>query len=424
MPGPHPPSSSAAPGTDSRSVDLHQTSGPVRFNPYTEEFFESPYAIYRRMRDEAPVYYSEELNFFALTRYDDVAPAYRDFTTYSSARGVSVDMVNATKLKMPKGRVLIMMDPPEHELMRKLVNRVFTPRAVAGLEAMVATKIDSALARVDPRQFDVVSDFSALFPMEIIADMLGVPTEDRNELRRLLDKGLERQPGQALPTRESIDAMIASGTYYFELVQKRRRQPQDDMISRLIDTEVIESGEARRLDDVEIAGFANMLGGAGAETVTKLIGNAIVVFAEHLDQWRRLRTDRDKVPAAFEELLRFEGPSQYNVRYSLKEVTLHGRTIPQGSAVMLINGAANRDERAFPDPDRFDIDRERKVGFNLGFGYGIHSCLGAALARMEGRIALNALLDRLPDFEVDSDGLKRVNMTNVIGWSHVPVRAL
>ncbi|CAA0091686.1 Putative cytochrome P450 123 [Mycolicibacterium vanbaalenii] len=424
MPGPHPPSSSAAPGTDSRSVDFHQTSGPVRFNPYTEEFFESPYAIYRRMRDEAPVYYSEELNFFALTRYDDVAPAYRDFATYSSARGVSVDMVNATKLKMPKGRVLIMMDPPEHELMRKLVNRVFTPRAVAGLEAMVATKIDSALARVDPRQFDVVSDFSALFPMEIIADMLGVPTEDRNELRRLLDKGLERQPGQALPTRESIDAMIASGTYYFELVQKRRRQPQDDMISRLIDTEVIECGEARRLDDVEIAGFANMLGGAGAETVTKLIGNAIVVFAEHLDQWRRLRTDRDKVPAAFEELLRFEGPSQYNVRYSLKEVTLHGRTIPQGSAVMLINGAANRDERAFPDPDRFDIDRERKVGFNLGFGYGIHSCLGAALARMEGRIALNALLDRLPDFEVDSDGLKRVNMTNVIGWSHVPVHAL
>ncbi len=196
------------------------------------------------------------------------------------------------------------------------------------------------------------------------------------------------------------------------------------MRSRLLDTGGLECGARTLPDDVEIAGFANMLGGAGAETVTKLIGNAIVVFAEHLDQWRRLRTDRDKVPAAFEELLRFEGPSQYNVRYSLKEVTLHGRTIPQGSAVMLTNGAANRDERAFPDPDRFDIDRERKVGFNLGFGYGIHSCLGAALARMEGRIALNALLDRLPDFEVDSDGLKRVNMTNVIGWSHVPVHAL
>jgi cytochrome P450 len=396
----------------------------VRFDPYSEDFFNSPYATYRRMRDEAPVYYNLSLNFYALTRYDDVAPAYKDFDTYSSARGVSVDMVNASKLKMPRGKVLIMMDPPEHELMRKLVNRVFTPRAVANLESMVREKIYDSISTLDPKSFDAVADFSALFPVEIITEMLGVPPADRQELRGLLDKGLEREPGQALPSRESIDAMIASGTYYYDLVQQRREQPRDDMISRLIETEVIEGGESRRLQDVEIAGFANMLGGAGAETVTKLVGNAMVVFAENPDQWQDLRENREKIPAAFEELLRYEGPSQYNVRYSLREVTLHGTTIPAGSAVMLINGAANRDERAFPDPDRFDIDRERKVGFNLGFGYGIHSCLGAALARMEGRIALDALLDLIPRFEVDHEGLRRVNMTNVIGWAHVPVRAL
>ena len=405
------------------STSKHSECDAVEFDPYSEDFFNSPYETYRRMRDEAPVYYNDKLNFFALSRYHDVAPAYKDFETYSSARGVSVDMVNASKLKMPRGRLLIMMDPPEHELMRKLVNRVFTPRAVAALEPMVREKISAAAKALDPSSFDAVADFSALFPVEIITEMLGVPPADRQHLRELLDKGLEREPGRALPSRESIDAMIASGTYYFDLVQQRRKAPRNDMISRLIETEVVENGERRQLEDVEIAGFANMLGGAGAETVTKLVGNAVVVFAEHSDQWQHLRENRHKVPAAFEELLRYEGPSQYNVRYSLRDKTLHGVTIPAGSAVMLINGSANRDERVFPEPDRFDIDRERKIGFNLGFGYGIHSCLGAALARMEGQLALNVLLDLVPRFTIDHGGLRRVNMTNVIGWANVPVRA-
>ena len=376
------------------------------------------------MRNEAPVYYDEQYDFYALTRYEDVAPAYKDFETYSSAKGVSLDMVKATKLKMPPGKLIIMLDPPEHELMRKLVNRVFTPRAVERLEPMIREKIDDVLNTLDPKSFDGVAEFSALFPVEIITTMLGVPPDDRQQVRIWLDKGLERAPGAMTPSKEGIDAMMASGVYYFDLIQQRRAQPRDDMISRLIGTEVVEDGEVRRLSDVEIAGFANMLGGAGAETVTKLVGNALVVFAENPDQWRKLRADRSKVPAAFEELLRYEGPSQYNVRHSLREVTLHGTTIPAGSAVMLINGSANRDERVFVDPDRFDIDRERRIGYNLGFGYGIHSCLGAALARMEGRIALETLLDLIPEFEVDRSGLRRVNMTNVCGWKNVPVRAL
>jgi cytochrome P450 len=398
--------------------------GPVEFDPYSDDFFNSPFETYRRMRDEAPVYHNAKYDFWALTRYEDVAPALKDFETYSSAKGITLDMVKAAELKMPAGSFIIMMDPPEHERMRKLVNRVFTPRAVAALEPMIREKINDVVKSLDLSGFDAVADFSAPFPVEIITTMLGVPADDRQQLRLWLDKGLEREHGSMGPSREGLDAMIASGTYYYNLIQERRAAPQDDMISRLIEAEVVEDGEVRRLDDVEIAGFANMLGGAGAETVTKLVGNALVVFAENPGQWQRLREDRSKIPAAFEELLRYEGPSQYQVRYSMREVTLHGTTIPAGSAVLLINGAATRDERMFGDPDRFDIDRERKIGYNLGFGYGIHSCLGAALARMEGQIALDALLDLIPQYEIDHDGLRRVHMANVCGWSNVPVRSL
>ncbi len=400
------------------------SGGPVEFDPYSEDFFCAPFETYRRMRDEAPVYYSDKYDFWALTRYDDVAAAIKDHETYSSAKGVTLDIVKAPAAVSPIGKIIISLDPPEHERMRKLVNRVFTPRAIASLEQMVRDTIDRHVKQLDPSSFDAVADFAALFPVEIITSMLGVPAEDRQQLRRWLDKGLEREPGSISPSAESMDAMVQSGTYYYALIQERRDKPQDDMISRLIETEVVENGEARRLDDMEIAGFATMLGGAGAETVTKLVGNAVVVFADNPDQWQKLKDDRDKIPAAFEELLRYEGPSQYQIRTTTRDVTLHGTTIPAGDPVLLINGAASRDERFFPDPDRFDIDRERKVGYNLNFGYGIHSCLGAALARMEGRIALETLLDLIPQYEIDRSGLQRVHMTNVCGWANVPVRAL
>ena len=399
------------------------SGGPVVFDPYSEDFFCAPFDTYRRMRDEAPVYYSEKYDFWALTRYDDVAAAVKDHETYSSAKGVTLDIVKAPEAVSPIGKIIISLDPPEHERMRKLVNRVFTPRAIASLEQMVRDTIDRYVKQLDPSSFDAVADFAALFPVEIITSMLGVPAEDRQQLRLWLDKGLEREPGSISPPRESMDAMIQSGAYYYQLIQERREKPQDDMISRLIETEVVEDGEARRLEDAEIAGFATMLGGAGAETVTKLVGNAVVVFADNPDQWQKLKDDRDKIPAAFEELLRYEGPSQYQIRTTTRDVTLHDTTIPAGDPVLLINGSATRDERFFPDPDRFDIDRERKVGYNLNFGYGIHSCLGAALARMEGRIALETLIDLIPSYEIDRSGLQRVHMTNVCGWANVPVHA-
>ncbi|MFZ1175339.1 MAG: cytochrome P450, partial [Mycobacterium sp.] len=213
--------------------------------------------------------------------------------------------------------------------------------------------------------------------------------------------------------------------YYFTLVQQRREEPQDDMISRLIAAEIpSEDGQPRKLDDIEITGFATLLGGAGAETVTKLLGNAAVIFARNPEQWQKLLDDRTKIPAAVEELLRYEGPVQYNVRYTLKEAHVSGGVIPAGKPVFLIGASANRDPEAFNDADVFDIDRDRSQAQNLGLGYGIHSCLGAALARMESAIALDKLLDFMPRYEVNWDGLQRVHMQNVAGWQNVPVKVL
>jgi cytochrome P450 len=315
------------------------------------------------------------------------------------------------------------MDPPEHRRMRGLVNKVFTPRAITAQEGVVRDRIRHHLSRVDPASFDVVAEFSALFPVEVITTMLGVPEEQRQQVRLWLDASLERPPGRMRQSRAGADAMMQTGMLYYNLIQLRREVPAEDMITSLINAEVDRDGGGRtRLDDVEIAGFATLLGGAGAETVTKLIGSAVVLFSRHRDQWRQLLDDRSKIPAAVEEVLRFEGPVQYDCRYTLKPVHLHGMTIPAGKAVMLLGASANRDERAFTNADIFDINRDRAEAQNLGFGYGIHSCLGAALARMETAIALEHLLDFMPNFEVDYDGLRRVSMTSVAGYANVPVR--
>lgn len=396
----------------------------VEFNPFSQEFFDGAYDTYRRLRDEAPVYYNAQWDFWALSRYDDVAPATKDHETYSSAKGATLDMVKAHDDAIPVPKVIISMDPPEHQKMRKLVSNVFTPRAITSLESMVHEKVYERIEALDPWSFDVVADFSALFPNDVITTMLGVPKEDRDQIRHWVDLLLERHPGEIAVPATGFEASMNTGIYYYNLIRDRRAAPQDDMISRLIETEIERDGQVEKLTDVDIAGFATLLGGAGAETVTKLIGNAIVAFADFPDQWQKLRDDRSKIPAAVEELLRFEAPSQYQVRTAMRDVTLHGTTIPAGSAVLLVTGSATRDERMFPDPDRLDIDRERKMGFNLALGYGIHSCLGAALARMEGRIALEALLHLIPEYEVDRAGLRRVAMANVCGWSNVPVRKL
>jgi len=398
------------------------TTSQVVFDPFSDDFFNNPYQTYRRMREEAPVYYSERYDFYALTRHEDVSAALKDFETYSSSRGVDLGMVKSGE---PPPPLIIMMDPPDHRRMRSLVNKVFTPRAIGSQRQMITEQIDRFLADVNPDQFDVVQDFSALFPVEVITRMMGVPAEYRQQVRIWLDKSLEREPGSFEVPEAGIQAGIETGMMYYNLIQERRAEPQDDMISSLIAVEVErDGGSVTRLDDVEIAGFASLLGGAGAETVTKLIGNAVVTFAQNPDQWDKLLEDRDKIPAAVEELLRYEAPAQYMVRYSLKDAHLHGITIPAGKPVMLVAGSANRDGDAFTDAETFDIDRDRSEAQNVGLGYGVHSCLGAALARLESSIALEKLLDFMPRYAVLHDGLKRVTMTNVAGWSNVPVRVL
>ena len=394
----------------------------VEFDPFSDDFFNAPFETYRRLRDEAPVYHNEMYGFWALSRYEDVEPALKDHETYSSARGITLDMYLAEP-DPTQPPMIIMMDPPDHTVMRKLVNKVFTPRAVAALETMIRQTITAVANTLDGNSFEVVADFGALFPVEIIATILGVPPEHRQQIRLWMDKQLERNPGDFHVPQEGAEAAQAVTMFYYELVCERRAHPQDDMISRLTQVDVARGDGVAKLTDAEIAAFAMMLGGAGAETVVELIGNAAVTFAVHPDQWRTLRDDRSKIPNAFEELLRYEAPSQYQLRYSTCDVTLHGTTIPANSIVMLINGSATRDERAFAAADRFDIDRIPS-GHNLNFGYGVHSCLGAALARMEGRIALDVMLDLMPEYEVDTSGLRRVAMANVAGWSNVPIQVI
>ncbi len=398
------------------------TKHTLVFDPVSQEYFDNPYEIYRRMRDEAPIYYDEEGDFYALTRHADVAAAFKDYESFSSARGCDLGMVRSGEVPQ---KSIIFMDPPEHRHMRSLLNKAFTPRAIQSQRETVVELVEHYLGKADPDNFDVVQDFSGPFPVEVITRMAGVPEEFRQQVRHWIDTSLHREPGQIDWSEENHKANLDSAVYYYGLVQERRANPQDDMISRLIAAEIPgEDGELRKLDDIEITAFTTLLGGAGAETVTKLMGSAVVEFARHPDQWQKLLDDRSKIPDAVEELLRYIGPVQYNVRYSVKDVELPSGTVPANKPVFLMGAAANRDPRAFDDAETFDIDRDRSQAQNLGLGYGIHSCLGAALARMESAIALDHLLDFMPRYEVDFAGLQRVSMQNVAGYHHVPVKVL
>jgi cytochrome P450 len=393
----------------------------IEFDPYSATYFNDPYDLYRRMRDEQPVLHNQEIGFYALSRWADVVDAERDWSTYSSAYGIELDSLTHGEI-VHEYESLIMIDPPRHDRLRALVSRVFTPRAIGGLEPMVREVVIDYLDALEGRdEVDLLSEFAAYFPVEVISRMLGVPAEGRQQVRLWLDEALTRGIGQREASESNSGAMLAMGTYFFELAAEKRARPTDDMLSRLTQVTVTDNdGNEAGLDDVAIAGFGTLIGGAGAETVTKLIGNAVVEFGRHPDQWQLVLDDPSTIPGAFEELLRYLPPSQFQGRMTTREVELHGVTIPALSPVLLMTGAATRDERQFDDPDRFDITRPPAL--SLGFGHGIHSCLGAALARMEGRIAIEELARRFPRYEVDEDGLARVQMMNVAGYSRVPVR--
>jgi cytochrome P450 len=289
---------------------------------------------------------------------------------------------------------------------------------------MVREVIASYIAPFDDADaFDAVADFGGPFPVEIISRMLGVPEGERQQIRHWLDIFLHREPGQNEPTAEGVAATVESNAYFLELTKSKRAKPGDDMISRLTQVEVDRGdGEMTKLDDDEIAGFCFLLGGAGAETVTKLVGNAVYLFHKNPGEYQKVKDDLTKLPGAVEEILRYYPPSQYQGRYSARDVTMSGVTIPAGHPTILVTGSATRDERFYDEPDVFNVDRQPTLA--LGLGYGIHSCLGAALARIESRIAIEELSKRWPNYEVDEDGLARVQMSNVAGYSHVPVRRM
>jgi cytochrome P450 len=396
----------------------------VEFDPFSDEYFNDPTEVYRRLRDEAPVYYSERYGFYALSRFADLVAAHRDWQGLSSAHGVDLSTLSKDPKEIQNFASIIMMDPPEHDRFRKLVSRVFTPRAVTALAPMIRDVICGFLEPLeDAAEFDAVADFSAPFPVEIISRMLGVPEADRQQIRHWLDVGLHREPGQMEPTEAGIQAGQAAGAYYYQLTQDKRKHPADDMLSRLTQV-IVDRGDGTEagLDDVEIAGFLSLLGGAGAETVTKLLGNAVVLFSQHPDQWRKVIHDPAKIPGAVEEILRYLPPSQYQGRFSIQEREYEGGVIPAGYPVLLITGAATRDPREFERADEFDIERAASVA--IGLGHGVHACLGAAFARMESRIALEEIIKRWKRLDVIEDGLRRVHMSNVAGYSNVPVHAV
>ena len=396
----------------------------VEFDPFSADYFDDPTETYRRLRDEAPIYFSEKYGFYALSRFADVVAAHRDWKGFSSANGIELSTLTRDPELVRSLGMIIMMDPPEHDRFRTLVSRVFTPKAVTALEPMVREVITHYLDQLTERDaFDAVQDFTAPFPVEIIARMLGVPEGERQQIREWLDLSLHREPGEMDPTPEGTVALLETVAYFQELTAEKRRNPGDDMLTRLTQVTVErDDGTETQLTDEEIAGFAGLLGGAGAETVTKLVGNAVVLFDANPDQWRRVVADHSLIPGAVEEILRLLPPSQYQGRFSKEERQLESGTVPQGHPVLLLTGAATRDERAFENPDEFVIDRPPSIA--IGFGHGVHSCLGAALARMESRIAIEQLATRWDRLEVDVDGLRRVHMSNVAGYKNVPVTAV
>jgi cytochrome P450 len=393
------------------------------FDPYSETFFEDPWDTYRWMRDEAPVFHHPELDFYAVSRYQDCVEVHRDHATFTSTRGVTLDQLRSADFGAAAEAIgsIIMMDPPQHERVRKLVSRAFTPRRIAGWEPVVQRVVSGYLDSLDGAgSFDAVADFAGPFPVEVVCEILGVPAADRQQLRHWVDTMLEREVGNPFPPDRGIEAGAALFGYVSDLVADRRVHPGDQMIDHLVAAEVEQDdGSYARMDDQEVTRFVALLAAAGAETVTKLVGNGVMTFAEHPDQLARLKADPSLAGPAVEEVLRWRAPSQYQGRYALADRPLHGVTIPAGSPVLIVTGAANRDERAYDDPDRFDIGRQAPSP--ISFGHGIHHCIGAHLARLEGRTAFTELYRRWPKLTVDLDGVEYVHMSNVAGPSSVPV---
>jgi cytochrome P450 len=395
------------------------STGELYFDPYDYEIDANPHPIWRRMRDEAPLYRNEKYDFYALSRFDDVLEASVDAETYSSAYGTVLEMMQDKP--STDGAMMIWLDPPAHTRLRKLVSRAFSPQRIAALEDEIRRIAAGYLDRyLGTRGFDYVADFGAKLPMMVIGAMLGVPEEDRDDIRVWTDEMLHREPGETNVSQRIADIHRKLWGYFGRYIQERRTRPKDDMMTDLIEAEVVDAnGAARRLDDGELIAFIGLLSGAGNETVARLIGWAGTTLASFPEERQKLVDDPGKIPNAVEELLRFEAPSPVQSRRVTRDVEWYDRRVPKGSTMVLLTGSAGRDERRYPDPDRFDVDRQ--FDRHVSFGYGIHFCLGAALARLEGRVALEETLRRFPTWEVDRARAEMVHTSTVRGWAKLPI---
>ncbi len=387
----------------------------VYYDPYDIAINEDPYPTYERMREEAPLYYNDVHDFYAVTRFDDVNRAQLDPDTFISGRGGILELIKAG-IEMPPG-ILIFEDPPTHTIHRRLLSRVFTPKRVADLEPKIREFCATALDPfVGEGGFDFIADIGAQMPMRVIGMLLGVPEADQEAVRDHVDASLRTKPGEPM----KVSAEFVSGEMFADYIDWRAQHPSDDLMTDLLQAEFTDdTGTVRTLRREEILTYLTVIAGAGNETTTRLIGWSGKVLSDHPDQRRELVEDRSLIPNAIEELLRYESPAPHVGRYVAADTEFHGQTVPAGSAILLMLGAANRDPRKFDDPDRFDIHRE--ITQHLTFGYGIHFCLGAALGRLEGRCALDEILTRFPDWEVDATKAKLAPTSTVRGWETLPV---
>jgi cytochrome P450 len=384
----------------------------VRFNPFSYEFHDDPFPVYRQLRDEAPAYHDDDLGFWALSRYDDVARALHDPDTFCSRFGITLEEGSALPM-------LLTTDPPDHTALRRLVSRAFTPRRVADLESAIRTLSTGYLDRLrDRAAADLIVDYAAPLPMDVISRLLGVPDGDQEELRGWSDALLHRAEGDMEVTPAGIDAAYQLYKYFSAFVAERRAAPGDDDLAGAL---VAAESDGERLTDDQVVGFLFLLIIAGNETTTKLLGNCLLAMQRFPRERAKVIADPARIPDAVEEILRYEGSTQVMARTLTREVALHGRKMPRGDKVLLLLGSGNRDERVWDDPDAYDIDRSWPT-HHLAFGHGIHVCLGAALARLEMRVGLEEFLGRHPGYEIDERALERVHSGNVRGYSRMPIR--
>src|SRR5580704_16200841 len=393
------------------------TDSDVYYDPYDFDIDSDPYPIWKRLREETPLYYNDKYEFYALSRFEDVERGLVDWKTYSSARGSLLELIKSD-IEIPPGSI-IFEDPPDHNLHRGLLSRVFTPRKMNAIEPKVREFCARSLdPLVGSGGFDFIADLGAQMPMRTIGMLLGIPEQDQEEIRDRIDEGLRLDDG-TMPDPASFDTDGQTSSFD-AYIDWRAKHPSDDLMTELLQAEFEdETGTTRGLSRPEVVNFVNLLAAAGNETTTRLIGWTGKVLAEHPEDLAKVVQDRGLVPNAIEELLRFESPSPVQARYVTQDVEHLGQIVPGGSAILLLNGSANRDDRKFPDGDRFDVTR--KIVHHLAFGYGLHFCLGAALARLEGRVALDEVLQRFPSWEVDWDHAKQARTSTVRGWERLPV---